>query len=199
MRIFLCLLFLVISGIVKAEVVSLDSFKTLIAPYGLTYELPPKFKPVEVKTNRDLFYNFAIQRNQKFEIRYSIQSLQPFVEKYEASLKDSNTTVIEPNSLIKASVIVNVLNISGANMADGIPEITYFDQDAVKNEFGADLGGTTVFNFKNTEYGQGFEYGQMVFLHVDNLCDVFIVYLGRLPVKKFTKHMFSAFYSLRFK
>lgn len=176
------------------KTVKVEEFKKSIDSIGLQFSMPPDYKETRVVDNPDIWYSFAI-KNQKedFEIRYSIWSLKPTLAEFEKCKLDSNCTMISPNALYKGRIQANVLNMTGgAN-----PNIGAFPTQAVKKEFNADAGGSSFFEF-NCAFGKGYKYGQMVYLHKDNIADVIITYMSNNK-KKHPQLMEKAFHALRFK
>lgn len=172
---------------------SLADFEKEIQAAGLTFEMPEGYSITEVKENPDLQYSFAIQNAEHtIEVRYSIFPLDEMMKKYEASLKDSTVTMAHPNKLFKGIVRANALNMNGGQPYD----IAAFPAVAVKEEFNADNGGSCFFDV-NCAFGEGYAYGQFIYLHRDNVADVIITYLSNDK----TTHsdlMLESFHALRF-
>jgi hypothetical protein len=166
----------------------------MIDSLGLTFEMPLEYTETFVKENKDLWYSFAIKDNKEdFEVRYTIWSLKPSIDVYNKCKLDTNCLMISPNAIYKGRIQSNVLNMTGGQDWNIGP----FPPKAVKKEFNADDGGSSFFEF-NCGFGKGYKYGQMVYLHKDNVADVIITYMSNDK----TKHsalMDKAFHSLRFK
>jgi hypothetical protein len=194
---YISLFFLFTLGIGSSfgqEQLSLKAFEALCDSTGLTFEMPEGYRSTEVKENRDLGYVFAIvNEDASMEIRYTLWSLKPYVAQYEASLKDSTTVMVPPNTIYQGRIQANVLNMTGGQMADIGP----FPPQAVKREFNADAGGSSFFEF-NCEFGEGYTYGQFVYLHKDNVADVVITYMSN-DLNTHSDLMMAGFHALRFK
>lgn len=189
----LLFLFITIKNFYGQEQLTTKEFKSFCNSKGLKFEMPKGYKRIDVKENRDLSYSFAIVNNDSsMEIRYTIWSLKPIIEDYNKSLNDKNTMMIPPNNIYKGLIQANVLNMTGGIMYD----IGSFPPQAVKKEFKADDGGSCFFEF-NSEFGQGYKYGQFVYLHKDDIADVIITFMSN---KKETHSdlMFVGFHSLTF-
>ena len=176
------------------KIVKLKEFEQHIDTLGLQFEMPKGYKEVVVKSNRDLYYGFAIKnKKDDFEVRYSIWSLKNDLVEYERCKADPNCMSIHPNSVYKGRAQANVLNMTaGESMNYGD-----FPPQAVKKEFNADAGGSSFFQF-NCKFGEGYKYGQMVVLHKDNVADVIITYLSN-DKDKHSDLMEIPFHSLTFK
>jgi hypothetical protein len=178
----------------KGKIVKEKKFQKFIETVGLKFTMPDDYKETYVKDNNDLWYCFAIKdKNADFEVRYSIWPLKPSIEEYEKCKLDNNCTMISPNQIYKGIIQANVLNMTGGQDWD----IGQFSTQAVNAEFNADAGGSSFFEL-NCGFGKGYKYGQMVYLHKDNVADVIITFLSNDK----TNHpdlMFKSFYSLTFK
>lgn len=158
----------------KKEVVKVSTFQKEIKAMGLEFSMPPGYVESEVTENRDLHYSFAIKNKAAdFEVRYSVWSLKPELERYEKCQKDPNCLMVHPNKTYTGRIQANVLNMTGGQDWD----IGAFPAQAVKKEFNADDGGSSFFEF-NCEFGKGYKYGQMIYLHKDNVADVIITYMS---------------------
>jgi hypothetical protein len=178
----------------KGKIVKVEEFKKHIDSIGLKFEMPAAYKETYVKKNKDLLYNFAIKdKEADFEVRYTVWSLKPTIEEYKKCKLDTNCLMVSPNLIYKGRIQSNVLNMtSGQNW-----DIGAFSPKSVKNEFNADNGGSSFFEF-HCEFGTGYKYGQMVYLHKDNVADVIITFMSNDK----TKHsvlMDKSFHSLTFK
>lgn len=178
----------------KGKIVIVAEFHKFIDTLGLKFEMPKDYKETNVKENRDLWYSFAIKdKNADFEVRYSIWSLQPELKAYEKCKKTPNCVMISPNVIYKGRIQANVLNMTGGQNWD----IGAFPAKAVKAEFNADCGGSSFFEF-NSEFGLGYKYGQMVYLHKDNVADVIITFMSN-DKSKHSYLMEKSFHALTFK
>ena len=178
----------------KGKIVKADEFQKYIDTIGLQFTMPPDYTETFVKENKDLWYSFAIKDKQAdFEVRYTVWSLKPTIAEYEKCKLDTNCTMVSPNVIYKGRIQANVLNMTGGQDWDIGP----FPPQAVKKEFNADAGGSSFFEF-NCGFGEGYKYGQMVYLHKDNVADVIITFMSNDK----TTHsdlMMKLFYALTFK
>lgn len=173
---------------------TIEEFEKFADFYGLKFKMPEGYKITEVKENGDLWYSFAvINADASMEIRYTIQTLKPYMLEYEKSLKDENSMMIPANNIYRGSIRANVLNMTGGQMYD----IGAFPSQAVKEEFNADAGGSCFFKF-NSEFGKGYEFGQFVYLHKDDTADVFVTFMSN-DRKTHSDLMMLGFHSLVFK
>lgn len=177
----------------QEKVVSEKEFIAQIDSLGLEFRMPEGFKPTSVKKNRDLQYSFAIINDNSFEIRYSIFPLKALLKHYEESKKNKNEIMINPNNFFRGTVNANVLNMTSGIMY----EVKDFPIEAVKNEFNADIGGSCFLKF-NCEFGKGYQFGQFIYLHKENVADVIVTFMGNNQ-KTFSDDEEIAFYSLKFK
>jgi hypothetical protein len=178
----------------KGKIVKVDEFKKQIDSIGLKFLMPANYKETYVKENKDLWYSFAIKdKKADFEVRYTIWTLKPTIEEYKKCKLDTNCIMVSPNIIYKGRIQSNVLNMTGGQDID----IDAFPNQAVKNEFNADKGGSSFFQF-NCGFGKGYKYGQMVYLHKDNVADVIITFLSNNK-STHSDLMDKSFYALTFK
>lgn len=160
----------------------------------LKFKMPDGYSSIEVKRNRDLYYSFAvISPDSSMEVRYTIWPLKSAIADYEKSLKDENSLMISPNNIYKGRIQANVLNMTGGQMSD----IGSFPPQAVKKEFNADTGGSCFLEF-NSEFGEGYKYGQFVYLHKDDVADVIVTFMSN-DKETHSDLMMDGFHSLTFK
>ncbi len=166
--------FIFISGIALCQNNELREFQKIADSCGLQFEMPKGYSVTGVKENRDLWYSFSIlNADSTMEVRYTIWSLTFEKLQYEESLKDSNTLMIPHNNIYKGRIQSNMLNMAGGKMYN----IGAFPSQAVKHEFNADAGGSCFLEF-NCQFGEGYKYGQFIYLHKDDIADVIITYMS---------------------
>lgn len=176
------------------KVVKVEEFQKYIDTIGLKYTMPTGYKETFIKENGDLWYSFAIKDdNADFEVRYTVWPLKPSFEQYEKCKLDKNCHMINPNNIYQGRIQTNILNMTKGKDSDIGP----FPSLAVKKEFNADAGGSSFFEF-NCEFGKGYKYGQMVYLHKDNVADVIITYMSN-DKEKHSDLMMKSFHALTFK
>ena len=178
----------------KGKIIKVSEFQKYVDTIGLKFIMPPDCKETYVKENKDLWYGFAIKdKNADFEVRYSVWSLQPTVEQFNKCKLDTNCLMVSPNVIYKGRIQSNVLNMTGGQNI----EIGAFPPQAVIKEFNADNGGTAFFPF-NCGFGKGYKFGQMVYLHKDNVADVIITFMSN-DKSMLSDLMEKSFYALTFK
>ena len=156
------------------QTLTLEEFKKEAELSGLHFEMPIGYTIKAVKENGDLQYSFAIINSERtMEVRYSLFPMKEMLAEYEKSKKTPNAVMINPNKLHNA-----IMSANGLNMTSGKDvNIGDFPPQAVKEEFNADYGGSSFFEF-NCEFGKGYKYGQCVCLHKENVADVLITFMS---------------------
>ena len=178
----------------KGEIVKLDEFQKFIDTIGLKFTMPVEYKETYVKENKDLWYSFAIKdTTADFEVRYTVWSLIPTIKEFEKCKLDTNCLMVSPNVIYKGRIQSNVLNMTSGQGS----EIGEFSPLAVKKEFNADNGGSSFFEF-DCGFGEGYKYGQMVYLHKNNVADVIITFMSN-DKSTHSELMYKSFHALKFK
>jgi len=178
----------------KGEIVKTSEFQKFIDTIGLKFSMPADYKETYVKENANLWYCFAMKdKKATFEVRYSIWSLKPMIEDYEKCKLDPNCISVSPNVIYEGRIQSNVLNMTGGQEWD----IGAFPPNAVKQEFNADAGGSSFFEF-NCDFGKGYKYGHMVYLHKDDVADVIITFMSNDKTTH-SELMSKSFHALTFK
>lgn len=190
----LCLVLAAFTTAFGQKQLSIKAFESFCDSSGMKFTLPEGYSVHPVKENPDLWYSFAIiNSDSSMEVRYTIWPLAEQMKAYEASLKDSTTMMVNPNNTYGGRIQANALNMSGGQM----PQIGGFPAQAVKKEFNADVGGSCFFNF-NCEFGKGYQVGQFIFLHKDNVADAIITFMSN-DKSTHSDNMMMGFHSLIFK
>ena len=175
-----------------------NNFLKLCNYSDMTYSIPEGFKPVEVKQNPDLTYQYAVKhKNKKLEIRYSIFPLKEQVKAYNEYLNNSSKkkiVLMDPNMDHELVAITNVMNISRSEKTE---EINTCKPDIVKHDFNADWGSSYYIE-NNSEYGKDYKYSLVVALHKKDIANAFVVYLFD-DDKDISNEMLSSFNNLKFK
>jgi hypothetical protein len=178
----------------KGKIIAVEEFQKSVDDIGLKFIMPPDYKETFVRENKDLWYSFAIKdKKADFEVRYTVWSLKPTIEEYKKCKLDTNCIMVSPNVIYKGRIQSNVLNMTGGQDIDIGP----FPTQAVKTEFNADNGGSSFFQF-NCVFGTGYKYGQMVYLHKDNVADVIITFMSN-DKSTHSDLMDKSFHALTFK
>jgi hypothetical protein len=172
------------------------TFSDLLDRANLTFQNPTEFIETNIIENQQMNYEYALKHPQrKFEVRYAIRPLDNLLSDYEEKEKNKKPgdINIHPNKFYLSLLQATTLNISGGQL----PEVTVFDQQAVKQEFNADWGATT-FVEVGKEFGQNYKYCMIVAIHKDNFADAYFFYLSDTK-DGFGELMDPAFHSLKFK
>ena len=139
----------------------LEKFNRELDQVGLSFILPPGFKPAAVLDNEDVLYQYAIKHvDKKFEIRYSIFSAKEYSQVRDIDHVAFTLAVIE--------------NIAGDS--SNVLRSTQFDKNAVKSEFNAELGSSAIV-IPDSDYGKGYKNAMIVSLFKTNAGSVYIVFL----------------------
>jgi hypothetical protein len=157
---------------------SQESFASLLLEDSLSFTLPKGFSPVPVVSNGDVHYQYAMKAPAvKAEIRYAI---------FPSS----------PNEQFAASFLETIcLNLSGGKTCDFRP----FPRPAVKREFGAD-GGLTSITKLDSEFGKGYASCMVNLIHKNGVADVYILILfDDVNVLQSLVLQDPVFHALRFK
>jgi len=157
---------------------SQESFAALLLKNSLSFTLPRDYSPVAVVANPDVLYQFAMKsRAAKVEIRYAI-------------FPSSN------NPEVGAAFLQTIcLNLSKGRACNVRP----FPQPAVKKEFGAD-GGFTSMTALDSQFGRGYTYCMANLIHKNDVADVVTFFLfDDMKVLQSLISQDEVFHALRFK
>lgn len=152
------------------------TFKDQLEKSSMVFRMPEGFTQTGVIANSQMNYDYAIRHTQKqFEVRFAIRLLSDQMQNFNTLEKNKKPgdINISPNKLYGASLQAIVLNISGGRM----PQFQQFPTQAVKAEFNADWGATTVFEPAKA-FGGTYKYCMVVAVHKDNLADAYYFYLA---------------------
>ena len=154
---------------------SQERFADLLPKYSLSFALPNDFVPVAVVANPDVRYQFAMKSKVvKAEIRYAIFPVMPSTSLWLETI---------------------CLNLSGGKECD----VRRFPTQAVKTEFGADDGWTSVTSLQS-EFGRGYAYCMTNLIHKDHVADVAIFILfDDMKVVQSLLFQDAVFHVLKFK
>jgi hypothetical protein len=171
-------------------------FTDLLNRAKLNFQKTAGLEETKIIANRQMNYEYALKYpKKKFEVRYAIRPLDELIKDYNEREKNKKPgdVNIHPNKLYTSLLQATTLNISGGKL----PQIATYDKQAVKAEFNADWGATTMVEV-GKEFGQEYKYCMIVAIHKDNIADAYFFYLSD---KKdgFDELMFPAFHSMKFK
>jgi hypothetical protein len=182
-----------------------QKFLTLLDETGMMFKQPEGIIPIPIVKNMQMHYEFAVKYPDKpLEIRYAVDPLKQRVDEYNEWKKNPKPgeTRIDPNNMAKSMAYVVSLNVGGGSM-DASIGFNPFPPDAVKKEFGADWGGTSIIPVKNTSFGTNYKWCLMIALHKNNVADAYVFYLidTREHLNSLLKDdaAMASFYALKFK
>jgi hypothetical protein len=173
-----------------------ETFAKLLDRNKMTFAAPKDYTEVPVVENEQMDYEYAIKhKTANFEIRYAIRPLDTELENYRQweKTKKQGDIMIHPDKLYEGLMDVTVLNISNGN----IPAKETFPPDAVKKEFNADWGATTITTI-GKEFGQDYKYCLMVALNKKGVGNAYIFFMSD-DGQVISEHFDEAFHCLTFK
>ncbi|MCD2422037.1 hypothetical protein LQ567_04640 [Niabella pedocola] len=153
-------------------------FEALLQKGNLTFKMPDNFDTLAVVNNPDMNYELALKSKTKdLEIRYAIRPLKERIEQFEQKQKDTSSKMFagaHPNKIYQTVFLTVIMNTSGNHQQ--VPGFKSFPPEAVKREFNAGWGATTVYPLKSV-FGKGYSNCMLVTLHRDDQADAYIFYL----------------------
>jgi hypothetical protein len=176
------------------------AFQRQLAANQLQFRIPAGAVPVPVVANSQMSYDYAVRFASKgLEVRYAIRPLGPLLAEYRSTKHKKDSDIIDPNELYSTLLMTVVANISGGQM----PQINDFPAEAVRREFRADWGGTTLVP-PSRQFAPSYKYCMVVALHKRNVADVYCFYLFNKQeaindLMKAPTPDEAAFHALRFK
>ncbi|WP_018627546.1 hypothetical protein [Niabella aurantiaca] len=173
-------------------------FEDLLQKGNLIFKIPDNFDTVSIIPNPDMNYELALKSKTKdLEIRYSIRPLKERIEQFEKRKKDTTIKMsagAHPNKMYTAAFLAVIMNTSGNHQK--MTGFKNFPPEAVKKEFNANWGATTVYPLKSI-FGKGYGNCMTVTLHGDDQADVYIFYL--FNNREDVTAVMPAFHAIRFK
>lgn len=169
----------------------LEEFNRQLQANNLVFSMPADFIQVKIDPVKceDVNYYYAVKhKNKKLEIRYSTFP-------YEKAIKEPGHVQIGSDDSYEVFTTVVIENIAGDER--NIIESAQFDKDAVKAEFGADWGSTTLVK-AGSGFGDGYKYAMIISLYKSGSGYAYITYLFD-DVNEIMNEFNQAFYSLKFK
>ncbi len=170
-----------------------DKFKAMLDNCGMTFQEPDGVVECDIVENGDMNYEYALTYPDKdFEVRYSIRPIT-----YKHYENDSLRSQIEESKSFRNESYETILQAIIFNISGKFYKVGPFDQDAVKEEFNADWGGTTFVELKDSGFGKGFKYCMVVAIHKNDVADAYYFYLANTK-DKYMDRMMPLFHSLQF-
>jgi len=212
LRVFILLL--LATGIAKAQSTNTttitalpDTFQNVLSLGQMSFTMPKDAISIPVVKNMQMHYEYAITfKDQPFEVRYSVSPTGYTVaESYTGGkgITPKKSPMQDDEFGAKVTSTVVAINVAGGK---GSPEMGSkpFPPEAVKKEFGADWGSTTLIPISNTSFGTDYKFCMMVTLHKKGTANAYIFYLGNdreSVVKLLTEYIAKtgSFYALKFK
>lgn len=184
-----------------------DTFQNVLNLAQMTFTMPKDAIAIPIVKNNQMHYEYAINfKDQPFEVRYSVAPVGYTVaEAYTGGKgitprKGSN---FENESGAKVTSAVVAINVSGGKPIQGVGSKS-FPPDAVKKEFGADWGSTTIIPLENNSFGTEYKFCIMVTLFKKDVANAYIMYLSdtKENLVKLMGELIAtkgSFYALKFK
>jgi hypothetical protein len=150
------------------------TFEHLLDSNNMSFELPKAYFEIQTIENQQMNYEKAYKHpTERFEVRYAIRN--------------------HDFAIYKQIFEMTVLNITGGQL----PEYTLLGTEAVKSEFGADVGMTIMVQV-GKEFGEDYKYCLLVYIHKKGVGDGYIFYLAD-DKEVIPSLMMPIFHALKFK
>jgi len=194
-----------VSGITKSALP--DTFQNVLDLAQMTFLMPKDAIPIPIVKNRQMHYEYAITfKDQPFEVRYSIAPVGYTVaEAYTGGkgITPHKEAKVEDEFGAKVTSTVVAMNVAGGRPTQGMGS-NPFPPEAVKKEFGADWGSTTIIPLGNNSFGTEYKFCVMVTLFKKDVATAYVMYLSdtRENVIKLMGELVAktgGFYALKFK
>ena len=179
-------------GLLNGTARSQENFAALLLKNSLSFTQPNEFSAVAVVDNPDVRYQFAMRSTvAKAEIRYAI-----FPSSNNDEVAGAKVALARVLDDVAAGFLQTIcLNISNGKSCDIRP----FPQPAVKAEFGAD-GGFTSVTALDSKFGKGFTYCMVNLIYKNGVADVAIFFMfDDVKVMPSLVTQERVFHALRFK
>lgn len=209
----ICILLFLTAGMANAQsssnaqIALTDTFKNVLDLARMSFAMPKDAKPVPVIKNKQMHYEYAITfKDQPFEVRYAIAPMgYSVVEAYTGGKGITPRPIgTTDNDVMAKAIAFAVATNVGGGVADPNIKTGYFPPEAVKKEFNADWGGTTLIEIKNNSFGTGYKYCIMTSLHKNDVASAYVFYLSDTKenvIKLMNEFIVKAgaFYALKFR
>jgi len=164
----------ILASFTAAELPS--EFTNLLQRSKLEFITPDVIIATQPIANNKIKYEYALKHPSKnYEVRYAIRPLDEEIKSYNEREKNKNEgdINIHPNNWYKTVFEATIMNITGGIMYS----FNEFPLTDVKAEFNADWGAASTVEVVK-EFGQEYTYCMLVFLHKDNVGDVYLFFMG---------------------
>ena len=209
----ICILLFLTAGMANAQssagtpVALTDTFQNVLDLARMSFTMPKNAIPVPVEKNRQMHYEYAVTfKDQPFEVRYAVSPMGYSVAEAYGGGQGITPRPIGPtdNNVMAKAIAFAVATNVGGGVADPNIKTGYFPAEAVKKEFNADWGGTTMVEIKNNSFGTGYKYCIMTTLHKNDVASAYVFYLSDTKenvIKLMTDLIMKSgsFYALKFK
>ena len=184
-----------------------DTFQNVLDLARMTFAMPKDAISIPVTKNRQMHYEYAITfQNQPFEVRYSVAPMgYSTAEAYTGAKGITPHIESKLNDEFGAKILSTTvaLNVAGGTETQGMGS-NPFPPEAVKKEFGADWGSTTVIPIGNNSFGTEYKFCVMVTLFKKDVAHAYVMYLSdtKENLMKLMGELIAktgAFYALKFK
>ena len=187
----------------KKAVALPDTFQNVLKLAQMSFTMPKDAISIPLVKNMQMHYEYAITfKDKPFEVRYSVAPLGYTVA--EAYTGGKGVTPRKGDEkLSRTSAVAIAINVGGGNPSPNMGSKD-FPPEAVKQEFGADWGSTTIIELQNDSFGTSYKYCMMTTLHKNEVADAYIFYLSDTKenlMTLLTEYVAKtgAFYALKFK
>jgi len=182
------MLLLLITGIAKAQSTNIttvtalpDTFQNVLNLGKMSFIMPKDAIPIPVVKNMQMHYEYAVTfKDQPFEVRYSVAPTGYTVaEAYTGGkgIAPKKSPMPDDEFGAKVTSTVVAMNVAGGKGSPGMGSKP-FPPEAVKKDFGADWGSTTLIPIINNSFGTEYKFCMMVTLHKKETANAYIFYLG---------------------
>ncbi len=164
------IVFVLITAAQSNQNKNLEEFNKELRAVRAVFTMPSDFVPVEIdlKKCEDVNYYYAIKHSKKkLEIRYSLYP-------YEKAVKEKDHVEIGSDAMYKEFTFTVLVNIAGEDK--NILKSVEFDKAAVKQEFNADWGSTSIVK-PGTGFGEGYKYVMITSLYKSGSGYVYVTFL----------------------
>jgi hypothetical protein len=173
---------------------NLQDFKSKLANCKMKLNIPTGYIESKVIENHDMGYDYAIKsQDNDFELRYAIRPITQTTYANDTEKKMMEDHIAFRNSSYKVILMTIIINVAGGDQAT---KLQVYDESAVKKEFNADWGATTIVETKS-DFGKGFKTCMIVTIHKKDVADAYFFFMFSTK-EQFMKYALPLFHSLQF-